>query len=60
MIVMVKERGDIREKLGILRISDDLKEVEIIKHPNFEEGEMHHISSLKHLICSVKKGLNND
>jgi len=55
MIVMIKERGDVREKLSILRISDDLKEVEVIKHPAFEEGDKHHISMLQHLITSVRK-----
>jgi len=55
MLVIVKERGDVKEKMGILQIDDDYKEVTIIKHPEFEEGDTHHISMLNHLIKSVRK-----
>ena len=54
MIVIVKERGDVRQKMGILQIDDEQKEITIIKHPNFEEGDTYHISELKHLITSMK------
>jgi hypothetical protein len=55
MLVIVKERGDIDKKLGILKISDDGRKVEIVKHPVFKEGETYHISTLQHLITSIRK-----
>ena len=55
MLVILKERGDTNQKLGILKISDDSKSFEVVKHPNFEEGEEYHISMLKHLILSVER-----
>ena len=55
MLVILKERGDVREKIGILKISDDFKTVTVVKHPAFEEGDEHHISTLQHLITSVRK-----
>jgi hypothetical protein len=55
MLVIVKERGDIREKMGILQIDDEHKEITIIQHPNFEEGDTHHISMLNHLVKSMRK-----
>lgn len=55
MLVILKERGDVRKKLGILKISDDEKTVEIVKHPVFEEGEEYPFSMLTHLIHSVMK-----
>ena len=55
MIIIVKERGDISEKMGILKISEDMKSVEIVDHPELSEGDVHHISKLKHLITSMKR-----
>jgi hypothetical protein len=55
MLVIVKERGDVREKLGILQIDDEHKEITVIKHPKFEEGDTHHISMLSHLVKSMRK-----
>lgn len=55
MLVIIKERGDVREKMGILQIDDEYKEITIVQHPKLEEGDTHHISMLNHLIKSVRK-----
>ena len=55
MLVILKERGDEDKKAGILKISDDQKTVEIVKHPVFDEGEDYPYSMLTHLIHSVLK-----
>ena len=54
MLVIVKERGDISEKIGILQIDDEHKEITIIKHPNFNEGDTCPITVLNSLIKSMK------
>ena len=41
-------------KLGIMKISDDEKTIEIINHPIFDEGERYPFSMLSHLIHSAK------
>jgi len=55
MIVILKERGDTDKKLGILKIAEDEKTVEIIKHPVFEEGDVYPFSMLTHLIHSARR-----
>ena len=55
MLVILKERRDTNQKLGIIKISDDSKSLEIVKHPHFDEGEEYPISMLKHLILSVER-----
>ena len=55
MIVIAKARGDVREKIGILQVYYAKKEIMIIKHPEFEEGDTHHISMLNHLIKSMER-----
>lgn len=55
MLVIVKERGDVSEKMGILKISDDNRVIEIVKHPSLKEGVTYHISTLQHLITSMRK-----
>lgn len=55
MLVILKERGDVKEKLGILKISDDNTLIEIVKHRKFKEGDTFHISKLQQLITSVRK-----
>lgn len=54
MLIILKERGDVREKIGIFKLHDNLNDVEIIKHPTIPEGEVHHISHLRSLILSAK------
>lgn len=55
MIIIVKERGDISEKIGVLQIDDEYEEITIIKHPDYEEGNKYNISMLSGLIESMKR-----
>lgn len=54
MFIILKERGDTDEKMGIFKLHDNLNDVEIIKHPTIPEGEVHHISHLRSLVMSAK------
>lgn len=54
MFIFIKERGDSIETKCILKMEESY--IEIIKHPNLEEGEVHHTSTLKNLITSSIKG----
>jgi len=54
MVLIIKEKGDSRKSIGVINISEDQKTLEIIRHPNFKEGEKYPITMLKHLILSVE------
>ena len=53
MLIIMKERGDLDKKWGILKVHED-DMVEIIKHPTLPEGEKYHKSTLSHLILTTK------
>lgn len=55
MVLIIKEKGDSHKSLGVIKISEDQKTFEIVRHPNFDEGEEYPISMLKHLILSVER-----
>ena len=55
MLVILKERGDVDEKFCILKVSSDEKNIKIVKHPVFKEGDDYPYQMLTHLIKSASK-----
>lgn len=52
MLIIMKERGDVDEKWGILQYEGN--DVKVVKHPSIPEGQIFHESHLKHLISTTK------